>query len=270
MNDLEKEFLKSTDLSIKWKKYFQIYDNLFSRFRKKKITFVEVGISNGGSLKIWRNYFSKESRIIGIDLNPECKRFEDKDNNIEVFIGNQSDENFWKEFYSKVGNVDIILDDGGHSNLDQITTVCSSIEKINDNGMIVVEDTHTSYVDLYNSSKNHSFINFSKKLIDDINSNIKMNLKINFEYSLKKFVYSIEFYESVVVLKVDRNKTYENYLLNNKGENHKIRDFFFEGNEIYVKNIKNFLKKIPLIRFNKFTNFLKTRINNKYIKKYFK
>ena len=97
-----------------------------------------------------------------------------------------------------------------------------------------------------------------------------MNLKINFEYSLKKFVYSIEFYESVVVLKVDRNKTYENYLLNNKGENHKIRDFFFEGNEIYVKNIKNFLKKIPLIRFNKFTNFLKTRINNKYIKKYFK
>ena len=78
MNTLEKLFNQSKNFSTKWKKYFQIYEKIFNRYRNKKIIFVEIGIFQGGSLEIWKNYFGKKSRIIGIDLNPQCKKFKNK------------------------------------------------------------------------------------------------------------------------------------------------------------------------------------------------
>ena len=65
-------------------KYFDVYEEYFSEFKGKKITFVEVGIFNGGSLKVWKEYFGPDARIIGVDINPECKKFEE--DGIEVFI----------------------------------------------------------------------------------------------------------------------------------------------------------------------------------------
>ena len=271
MSELEKEFLKSENQSIKWKKYFSVYEELFSQYKNKKIIFVEIGIANGGSLKIWKNFFGKDSKIIGIDLNEKCKKFEDLDNDIHIEIGNQSSEEFWNNFFKKFGIVDIVLDDGGHTNLDQITTVVKSIPNIRNGGMLVTEDTHSSYIKVYNSSYKHSFINFTKNLIDDLNSNIDFNLDKNFKnFSLKNFVYSYQFFESIVVMKVDRSKTYKNYMVKNSGKNHGVEDLLFEGNEINIKYIKNFLQKIPFIRLNKFTNYLKGKINSKKIGKYFK
>ena len=71
-----KSFKKSKYLSIKHKNYFYIYDKLLEKYRNKNITFVEIGIFSGGSLFMWKNFFGKKARIIGIDLNPEAKKFE--------------------------------------------------------------------------------------------------------------------------------------------------------------------------------------------------
>ena len=38
----------------------------------------------------------KKAKIIGIDLNPDIKRF--KKYGFEMVIGDQSDEGFWKKF----------------------------------------------------------------------------------------------------------------------------------------------------------------------------
>ena len=73
MKNLKRSFKSSPKYSIKWSNYFEIYENLFKRFVNKKITLVEVGIGNGGSLFMWRNYFGKKAKIIGIELNPEVK-----------------------------------------------------------------------------------------------------------------------------------------------------------------------------------------------------
>ena len=132
MSELKKYFLELENYSTKWEKYFDVYENLLSKYKNKNITFVEIGIFNGGSLKLWKKFFGENSKIIGIDINEKCKQFEDKENNIEVFIGNQSDEKFWFNFFDKVGNVDVILDDGGHTNLDQIVTTINTIPYIND------------------------------------------------------------------------------------------------------------------------------------------
>ena len=161
MTSTLKLFLNSNKFSTKHKKYFDVYDEIFKDFINKEITFVEVGILNGGSLEIWREYFGPNARIIGIDLNPDCKKFE-KDG-IEIFIGDQSNPEFWDNFYNKVGPIDILLDDGGHTNLQQIITTVKSIENINDGGLLVTEDTHTSYQsEFYNpNEKNYIFYRFN-------------------------------------------------------------------------------------------------------------
>jgi hypothetical protein len=113
-------YLKSHYKSIKHSTYFDVYDHLLSGYRGKEIIFVEIGVLGGGSLFMWRHFFGPEVRIIGVDLNPNAKKWE-KDG-FEIFIGSQSDENFWRDFVKKIGPVDVILDDGGHTYLQQITT----------------------------------------------------------------------------------------------------------------------------------------------------
>ena len=88
---------------------------MFKKFIGKKITIVEIGILNGGSLFMWRKYFGKRARIIGIDLNSKTKQL--KKYGFEIFIGDQANKNFWNKFFKKIGKVDIVIDDGGHTNI---------------------------------------------------------------------------------------------------------------------------------------------------------
>ena len=60
-----------------------------------------------------------------------------------------------------MGKVDILLDDGGHTYVQQITTMESMINQINDGGMLVVEDTNTSYVPTF-GDQTISFVNCAK------------------------------------------------------------------------------------------------------------
>ena len=69
---------------------------------------------------------------------------------------------FWEGFFDKVGKIDILLDDGGHQNRQQIITLSEAINNINDDGTIVIEDTHTRYFRKFGNPSRHSFINYSK------------------------------------------------------------------------------------------------------------
>ena len=200
--------------------------------------------------------------MIGIDLNPECKQFEG--NGVEIVIGNQSDPIFWDEFFKKYGKVDIVLDDGGHTNYQQIKTVNSCVPNIKDGGILITEDIHTSYIKdkWYNPSK-YSFINFSKKLIDDINSRFP-GIK-QFNYSLKKYVYSIQHFESITVFNINqklckKNQYIENnkIYLNPKEFRSKLdeKSFFYKIKKIF-KFKSNFTYLVFLINAFKLSKFFK-------------
>ena len=59
MSELKNKFLDLKDLAVKWDKYFSIYENYFKKFKNSEIIFVEIGIFNGGSLRMWKDYFGK-------------------------------------------------------------------------------------------------------------------------------------------------------------------------------------------------------------------
>ncbi len=269
----KKIFYKLKNRSGKHSKYFDIYDLLFKKYINKRITIVEIGVLNGGSLHLWRKFFGNNARIIGIDINPEVKIFEQ--DGFEIFIGNQSDINFWKNFFKKVGMVDIIIDDGGHLNEDQIITAISCIHKINDNGLLLVEDTHCSYMKAFLNPQKYSFINFCKKIIDDINLSSPL-LKNNFFFSFSKYVYAIEFFESIVVFKIDRRKSKKNKAIISPGLNYNIEDLrSVDTKKIkQLKKISNFFSKFFILRdiiffLKLIKNFFKKKLINIKIKRYF-
>lgn len=247
-------FFESKYCSIKHYKYFSVYDDLFSKYINEKITFVEIGVFNGGGLELWRKFFGNKARIIGIDLNPKCKKFEKK--GIEIFIGDQSDPKFWKNFFKKVGKVDIILDDGGHTNKQQIITTISAIKHINDNGMLVCEDTHASYMEEFNNPSEYSFIEFVKKTINDVNFTFPNLNKYNF--SLNKYIYSIQIFESIVCFNVSKKKCYINKPINNNKFVSGIEDLRYGS--LILKPPRNllFLKKFLLLK--KIVSFLRLKI----------
>ena len=121
-------FFSTPKLSIKNDTYFDAYEFIFNSYIGKPITFMEIGVFNGGSLHMWREYFGEQARIIGVDFNPIARELE-KDG-FEIYIGNQESSEFWLELKNKVGYVDIILDDGGHKNGQQIATLYNGVELI--------------------------------------------------------------------------------------------------------------------------------------------
>ena len=84
----------------KWTHYIEIYDQYFSKYRGQEIVFLEIGIAHGGSLQLWRRYFGEKAIIIGVDVNPECKQFEE--GNTKVFIGSQVDPVFLEQLKNKI------------------------------------------------------------------------------------------------------------------------------------------------------------------------
>ena len=99
MQNLKKSFNTSPRYSIKWSNYFDIYEDLFKKFINKKIKIVEIGIGDGGSLFMWKNFFGQKAKIIGIEQNPNAKKLEK--HGFQIFIGDQSNPNFWKNFLKK-------------------------------------------------------------------------------------------------------------------------------------------------------------------------
>lgn len=195
MNDrLFDIYMRSPYLSIKLDSYFAVYEQLFARFVGKPVTFVEIGVLNGGSLFMWRDYLGPQARIIGIDLNPAARQWETA--GFEIHIGNQADPRFWQEFFRTVGQVDILLDDGGHTNLQQIVTVASSLEHVRDGGMIVVEDTHTSYFRHFGNPSRRSFISFAKRIVDSVNARYPSVPDLRQRYG--ESTHSVSFFESIV------------------------------------------------------------------------
>jgi cephalosporin hydroxylase len=193
-------FRNSPEPSIKHTTYFHAYDMLLSKYRGHAITFVEVGVLNGGSLFMWRDYFGPKARIIGIDLNPEAKKWEK--HGFEIHTGSQQDPYFWDKFRQEVGKVDVVIDDGGHTYLQQIITTECMLENISDGGVLIVEDTHTSYMENFGDRKS-SFINYVINSIHKINSRFSGANKTQEDTR----VLSLQIFESVVAFHVDTKKS---------------------------------------------------------------
>ena len=220
-------YLASPRLSFKHSTYFPVYDRLFAPWVGRPLTFVEVGVFNGGSLLMWRDYFGPQARIIGVDFNPEARRLES--DGFEIHIGNQADPAFWREFLAKVRPIDVFLDDGGHTFEQQIVTVDSVLPAMVDGGLVVVEDTHTSYQSDFGGPSSRSFVSWAKRMVDGINHRFS-----DFpDRPHEETVFSVAFYESIIAFHIDRRLAgLASVPTRNRDGEIEVRDFRYQDSPV--------------------------------------
>jgi 23S rRNA U2552 (ribose-2'-O)-methylase RlmE/FtsJ len=124
----------------KWIHYFDIYHHHFSKFVGRDVCVLEIGVYSGGSLEMWRHYFGSKCRIYGVDIEEACKCYENE--YTEIFVGDQEDRDFWKDFKERVPAIDIIIDDGGHQSEQQIVTLEEMLPHLRPGGVYLCEDVH--------------------------------------------------------------------------------------------------------------------------------
>lgn len=200
MGDLEQYFQANEQrLIYKWNHYFNIYERHFSRFRGKEIVVLEIGVFHGGSLQLWKKYFGPKAKIYGIDINPDCKAFEEE--GIEIFIGSQSDRSFLRELKSKIPAIDVLIDDGGHTMQQQIVSFEELYDHVKPHGTYLCEDLHTSYwLDFGGGYKRMgTFIEYSKNFIDMLHA-FHSNQKSLQTTRFTETTNSIHYYDSIIVL----------------------------------------------------------------------
>jgi 23S rRNA U2552 (ribose-2'-O)-methylase RlmE/FtsJ len=200
-NPLRRYFDQNQDgrLIHKWLHYFDIYDRHFAPFRGRPITVVEFGVFHGGSLQMWRDYFGPQARLIGIDINPKCLELADPPT--EVILGDQADPTFLTELRERVGPIDVLIEDGGHTMVQQLTTFEHMWPAVTDGGVYLAEDLHTSYWENYGGGlrREGTFIEYTKALMDQVNawhSRDAEHLKVD-EYT--QSITGMHIYDSIVV-----------------------------------------------------------------------
>lgn len=211
-------------LSIKFDTYFAVYEKLLQKYVGREVTIVEVGIFNGGSLFMWRKFFGPKARIIGIDLNPDASEW--KKFGFEIYIGDQSSDKFWIDLFQKVGKVDVLIDDGGHTNRQQIVTCHHAIQNINEGGVLIVEDVHTNYLREFGGPSRYSFVSFAHRIVDCVNSRAYALRRIGAQYSSR--VYSVSFFESLVAFQIDPQLCKQSIPTSNAGASRAVTDFRYQ------------------------------------------
>ncbi len=122
-------------------RYDRIYEKFLKELQNKEIKLFEIGCGkDASSFKMWMEYFPY-GKIFGMDIS-EVRSNERG----EIFIGDQSKIEDLEFAINKVGQTDIIIDDGSHHPQHQIDTFNLLFDKmLIPGGVYIIEDIECNY-----------------------------------------------------------------------------------------------------------------------------
>jgi SAM-dependent methyltransferase len=155
----------------KWSHYFAIYQAVFGPRRAEPLRILEIGVLGGASLRLWKRYFTHPGTlIVGIDILPECIKFDAPADGIRVRIGNQTDARFLKRVVEEFGPFDLIIDDGSHHSSHIIASFNHLYaDGLKESGIYFVEDLHANYWHPWRDSR-RSFLDMCKELLEHMHA----------------------------------------------------------------------------------------------------
>jgi len=131
-------------------KFTDFYENQLSHLKNDSIKLLEIGVLNGGSLKMWEEFFP-QGTIYGADINDKTHL-----QTARIFTQkcNQENPESLKSLFAPLV-FDVVIDDGGHTMLQQQLTLLYLLPKIRSGGKFIMEDLHTSYRKFRGHNKNN-------------------------------------------------------------------------------------------------------------------
>lgn len=152
----------------KWHHYIPIYDRHLSRFRGTPVRFLEIGVSKGGSLEMWRCYLGDAAVICGIDIKPACAALDGRAGMVRV--GSQDDPAFLDRVVEEMGGLDVVLDDGSHRMAHVRASLAHLFPRLATGGAYLIEDLHAAYWERYGGGLDApaNFFNEVRSIVDDM------------------------------------------------------------------------------------------------------
>jgi len=130
--------------------YLGLYENLLvdKKLTAKNVLEIGIGdgaqgITNGGSIKMWHDYFTNAT-VYALDIQPINKIWDGIKNNERIILHTSVDAYTKKfvqtEFIDKNINFDLILDDGPHTLKSMKLCIQLYTPLLADNGILIIED----------------------------------------------------------------------------------------------------------------------------------
>lgn len=129
--------------------YLRNYEEHFRGLVDKDVRLLELGVLNGGSLLLWRDYFERGT-VVGLDLNPV--QVEDPTGRIRVYTGGQDDTALLDRIARECApeGFDVIIDDCAHVGTLARASFWHLFERhLKPGGLYVIEDWGTGYWDFW-------------------------------------------------------------------------------------------------------------------------
>jgi hypothetical protein len=158
-------------LSDRWASYLAQYDRVLQPWRDQEIRLLEIGIQNGGSLEIWREFFPKAVKLVGCDVDPLCAELRYSDPRIAVVVADACSEEGLNQVRAHASSFDIVIDDGSHRSSHIVQAFARYFPLISEGGLFIAEDLHCSYWGPFEGGLAYplSSMSFFKFLIDVVN-----------------------------------------------------------------------------------------------------
>lgn len=203
-SDLLDIFVATSESQVnKWHHYIPIYDRYLSSLRSRPVRFLEIGVAQGGSLRLWREYLGERAVVYGIDVAPECAQFDGMSG--QVRIGSQADPEFLLATVQEMGGIDVVLDDGSHRMEHIRKSLNVLFPLLNEGGLYIIEDLHTAYFKKFGGGygARDNFFRLIAELVDDMHRWYHTHGSRHAHIS--DFCTGIHVFDSLVVLEKNRS-----------------------------------------------------------------
>jgi cephalosporin hydroxylase len=126
--------------------YLPLYQKLLINKRETAKNVLEVGIYNGGSIKLWSDFFTNAT-VYGLDIMNRDDVWESIKNNEKIILHtstNAYDNDFFSNnFLHKNIRCDFMLDDGPHSLESMVQFIKLYSQIMTDDGILIIEDVQS-------------------------------------------------------------------------------------------------------------------------------
>jgi hypothetical protein len=128
-----------------------LYHELLKNKKETATDVLEVGIGdfghkNGGSIKLWRDYFTNAT-IYGLDILPKERVIDELLNDNRVILHTSVDayneDFFTTNFLNKNMKFDFMLDDGPHTLESMLQFIRLYSQVMKDDGILIIEDVQS-------------------------------------------------------------------------------------------------------------------------------
>jgi cephalosporin hydroxylase len=126
--------------------YLELYQDLLSSKKDSAKNVLEVGIFQGGSIKLWHDFFTN-ANVYGLDIISINKVWNEVKNKKRIYLYTSTDayneDIFNMLFLSKEIKFDFILDDGPHTieSMQKLIRLYSKV--MADDGILIIEDVQS-------------------------------------------------------------------------------------------------------------------------------